>query len=111
MITDAPTDNHGKGESFSPTDLVASALISCMITVMAIAAERKNISFNGVSGLVQKKMKNNPRRIDALIVKIRILEEGQTTQDKESLKKIANDCPVALSLHPDVNQVLSIEYH
>jgi putative redox protein len=100
--TDAPKDNMGKGESFSPTDLVATALGSCILTVMGIAARKMNIDLSGMSVMVHKEMVASPvRRIGKLMANInfpmQVIEEH-----KEKLQEIAFTCPVHQSLHPDV---------
>ena len=110
LITDAPVDNNGKGESFSPTDLVATSLITCMITVMGIEAQKKNIPFEGVKGDIRKLMRNDPRRIARLETTIEILDQGQSSEEKDLLRKIAEDCPVALSLHPEIDQRLELRF-
>jgi putative redox protein len=102
LNTDAPKDNHGKGESFSPTDLVATALGTCMFTVMGIAARTMNIDLKGAKVTVQKEMVATPlRRIGKLGVKIKIPGKF-TDEQKQKLENIANTCPVHKSLHPDI---------
>jgi putative redox protein len=102
ITTDAPKDNHGKGESFSPTDLVATALGSCMLTIMGIAAGKMQIDITGTKVTVTKEMIAVPiRRIGKLITSITIplaLNEEQ----KQKLKDAALTCPVHQSLHPDI---------
>ena len=102
LETDAPVDNHGLGESFSPTDLVATALGSCMATVMGIVAERKEIDLTGLHVVVHKEMSaDTPRRISRLPVEIQMpLLEGHPAA--ELLKNTALSCPVHQSLHPDL---------
>ncbi len=110
--TDAPTDNQGRGEAFSPTDLVANALGTCIITTMAIFARRDGIELAGSSLDVTKIMTTQPpRRIARLAVKITL--EASPMPDEATrtrLEKIAHTCPVAISLHPDVEQAVSIEW-
>ena len=101
--TDAPTDNRGKGERFSPTDLVCTALATCMATTMAIKATDKNIELKGLLVDVQKHMASEPRRISKIDVKVTfppalVLEE----KDRIYLQKIGDTCPVVKSLHPDI---------
>ncbi len=102
LNTDAPKDNQGRGESFSPTDLVATALGSCMLTIMGIAARTQNIDITGATASVDKEMTAAmPRRIQRLTVKIhvpRVLSEA----DREKLERAARACPVHKSLHPDI---------
>lgn len=107
IITDAPTDNHGKGEAFSPTDLVATALASCMISIMGIVAMKEGITkADGAQAEVTKIMYPDPRRIGE--IHVTILMPGLPYSDKE--KKIyehaAFTCPVAKSLHPEIKQII-----
>ena len=104
IITDAPLDNNGKGESFSPTDLVATALGTCMITVMGIYAEKNWILMPNVYSRTNKFMPSNPRKISKLKIEI-IFDDNQLSDvDKQSLKEVALNCPVSKSLHPDLKQ-------
>lgn len=107
--TDAPIDNNGKGERFSPTDLVASALGSCMLTIMAMSAESRQISIIGTICEITKIMHTDPRRIGEIIVKMHI-KGKKTYSDKEKiiLEKAALTCPVYLSLHEDVKKTIEI---
>jgi uncharacterized OsmC-like protein len=105
IITDAPVDNKGKGESFSPTDLTAVSLASCMLTIMGIKAQESNIDINDTSAEVDKIMLSNPRRIGEIIVKIK-LPEHLSEKELTILKRSALTCPVALSLHPDIKQTV-----
>ena len=100
--TDAPKDNQGRGESFSPTDLVATALGTCMLTVMGISARTLNIDISGATAEVEKEMTAAaPRRIQRLAVKIHVpLSLGAT--EREKLERAAHACPVHKSLHPDI---------
>ena len=102
LVTDAPVDNQGKGESFSPTDLIATALGTCMLTTMGIVAQRLSIALEGVQLTVRKEMAGTPsRHIERLTVSITVpgvLEDPQ----KESLTRAAMGCPVKQSLHPDI---------
>ena len=109
--TDAPTDNHGKGERFSPTDLVATALGSCMLTMMGIKSADMSINLDGTSVDIQKHMKPDPRRIGGIDVVIRF-PEGLQLSDKEKtiLQNTALSCPVAKSLHPDLLQNISFNW-
>jgi putative redox protein len=108
LSTDAPKDNMGKGESFSPTDLVATALGTCMMTLMGIAARSLNVDLTGTHITVQKEMVATPmRRIGKLGVKITI-PARLTAEQKEKLEKAALTCPVHKSLHPDVQ--LPVEF-
>ncbi|MFZ9981911.1 MAG: OsmC family protein, partial [Cyclobacteriaceae bacterium] len=97
IITDAPLDNHGKGESFSPTDLVCSALCSCMMTLMGILADREGIRLEGLKGEVVKVMTAAPRKIAEIHIILRHLKLEATDEQKEKLKRAAQTCPVALT--------------
>jgi putative redox protein len=102
LNTDAPKDNQGKGESFSPSDLVATALGSCMMTIMGIAARNMNVDLKGTHVTVQKEMITTPlRRIGKLGVKFNIPVKV-TDEQKKKLENAAMTCPVHKSLHPDV---------
>jgi putative redox protein len=102
LNTDAPKDNQGRGESFSPTDLVATALGACMLTIMGIAARTQNIDISGATASVEKEMTATPpRRIERLTVKIHV-PRSPSPADKEKLERAAHTCPVHKSLHPDV---------
>jgi putative redox protein len=107
VITDPPVDNHGKGESFSPTDLVATALGACMATIMGIFAQRHAIELKGMTIKVQKEMVQQPvRRIGKLTTEIRVpLPESH--EHRASLERAALTCPVHQSLHPDVEKPLT----
>ncbi|MBC7572473.1 MAG: OsmC family protein [Spirosoma sp.] len=110
--TDAPTDNQGRGEAFSPTDLVANALGTCIITTMAIFARRDGIELAGSTLDVTKVMTAQPPRRVARI-EINITLQASPMPDEATrirLEKIAHTCPVAISLHPDVEQAVSIEW-
>jgi putative redox protein len=102
LITDAPKDNMGNGESFSPTDLVATALGSCMMTIMGIVAQRMEIDLTGTSVIVTKEMTQVPvRRIARLGVTLNIPTK-LTQEQKEKLQAAATACPVCRSIHPDI---------
>jgi uncharacterized OsmC-like protein len=108
--TDAPPDNNGKGEKFSPTDLLATSLASCMITIMSILAERENIPLE-VSAEVTKIMADNPRRVGEIQIKLSIKDFNYTDKQKKMLENAAYTCPVAKSLHPDIQQKISIIWY
>ena len=104
--TDAPVDNHGKGERFSPTDLVATALASCIVTTMAILAP--SIDITGAECEVEKIMTVNPRRIGEIVINIRFPSSGPySDQDKSRLEHIANTCPVHQTIHPDCKRTIN----
>ena len=103
--TDAPVDNHGKGDRFSPTDLVATALATCIVTTIAILAPSINIV--GAECQVEKIMASNPRKIGEIIVTISFPESGPyTDEEKKRLELIATTCPVHQSLHPDCKRTI-----
>ena len=110
LITDAPTDNMGKGEAFSPTDLVATALASCMLTVMGIKANQLDINLGGTKALVEKKMVSNPRRIQQVNVSITFPENSWPENIQKSLQNVAVNCPVAKSLHTDIKQNVQFNF-
>ncbi|MHA3770040.1 OsmC family protein [Verrucomicrobiota bacterium sgz303538] len=104
IFTDAPVDNHGRGESFSPTDLVATALGTCMMTVMGIFAQRHEIDLKGATVTVEKEMVSSPvRRIAKLTTEIRMPIPANHPQ-REALERAALTCPVHQSLLPDVEK-------
>jgi putative redox protein len=107
VISDAPVDNNGKGEAFSPTDLVANSLASCMLTIMGIVAVRENIDIKGAEAAVTKTMSASPRRIAKIQVDITFPALAYSNEDKKRLELSARACPVAKSLHPDIEQVVS----
>jgi len=107
IITDAPTDNHGKGEAFSPTDLVATALASCMISIMGIVAMKEGITkADGASAEVTKVMYAEPRRIGEVHVTITMPALKYSEKEKKIYEHAAYTCPVAKSLHPDIKQII-----
>ncbi len=110
LITDAPPDNQGKGEYFSPTDLVATALGSCMITIMGISARTHGFDLTGVRWSVTKIMADNPRRIGEIFIELTFPPNNYSESNKRILEHIIKTCPVALSLHPDVKQTVVVEY-
>ena len=102
LSTDAPKDNQGRGESFSPTDLVATALGTCILTTMAIQARTLGLNVEGATASVEKEMTTEgPRRIGRLVVQIRVPQALSET-DRLKLERAAHTCPVHRSLHPDV---------
>lgn len=108
--TDAPVDNHGRGEAFSPTDLVSTALGACMMTVMGIVAERHQLDLSGSTFAVTKHMSTDtPRRIVQVDVAFE-LPAALEASDRALLERTARTCPVAVSLHPDIRQNVSFAY-
>ncbi len=109
LQTDAPVDNQGRGESFSPTDLVATALATCVLTTMGIAARREGIPMEGSTATAEKEMTTvSPRRIARLTVHVH-LSIPRSADPKGVLERAGLGCPVHRSLHPDVEQI--IEFH
>ncbi len=110
IITDAPLDNNGKGESFSPTDLLAASLGSCMLTIMGIAAKTHGFNIDGTRVNIIKKMASNPRRVSGVEVKFDFPEIYYDSHTRSIIEKAALTCPVALSLHPDLEQNVTFNY-
>lgn len=106
IITDAPTDNHGKGEAFSPTDLTATSLATCMITIMGLSAQSRGWDLIGTRAEILKVMASDPRRISRIEIDLHMPDGDFSDDDKKILEKAARTCPVALSLHPDIEQVI-----
>ena len=103
IATDAPVDNKGKGENFSPTDLFAAALGSCMLTIMGITAKTHEFSIDGSNIDIDKIMGKNPRRVSS--IKILINLKGEFShKEKQLLMKAAHHCPVSKSIHPEINE-------
>jgi len=107
--TDAPKDNAGKGEGFSPTDLVATSLASCMITTMGIKARQHEIDLVGTHADVVKEMSANPRRISAIRINI-YFPHNYNNKNKKILEHIAHSCPVGRSLHIDIEEDITFHY-
>ena len=110
IITDAPLDNQGKGEAFSPSDLMTASLSSCMLTIMGIAARTHEIPFENISCKVTKIMVPNPRKLGEIIIEFDMGTQVYTDKQKAILQNAAHTCPVALSLSPDLKQTLSFNY-
>lgn len=109
ILSDAPTDNHGKGEAFSPTDLLANALGSCMISIMAIKSKDMNLDLVGSTVEVTKIMQAEPRKI----AKIEIVMNMSVSVDEKSktiLERTAMNCPVLLSLNPDIEKAITFNW-
>jgi len=110
IITDAPTDNNGKGNAFSPTDLVASALCSCMTTVMGICANKNQFDLPNSTAHVTKVMSSYPRRISKIIIEINFDKNNLSDQQIEKLVAVAKVCPVAQSLSLDLVQEVKFNF-
>ncbi len=109
--TDAPTDNQGKGESFSPTDLLCTALGTCMLTIMGISANTHNFNIDGTKVRITKIMKSDPRRVGEIIVEFDMPAISYSDKQKEILRLAAENCPVAKSLHPELIQTIIFNYN
>lgn len=110
ILTDAPVDNNGKGEKFSPTDLVSSALGSCMVTIMGIVANRDSVSLEGLTWEVTKIMQSSPRKISEIIVEFHWENPVKDEAMIQKLKNAAKTCPVALSLDSEIKQTLKFNF-
>ena len=109
IITDAPVDNQGKGEYFSPTDLLATMLASCMLTIMGIMARQFKFSIDGATAEVTKVMGTEPRRVNEVIIDF-CFPAGLTEKDKKCIQVAVDNCPVGKSLHPDLKQTIHLNY-
>lgn len=109
ILSDAPVDNHGKGEAFSPTDLVANALGSCILTIMGIKAQDLNVDISGTTAEVTKIMQTEPRRIAKIEINITFIKQ-QDEKIKKILEKAAMTCPVFNSLHPDLEKIITFNW-
>ncbi len=110
LITDAPLDNNGKGEAFSPTDLLATALATCMITVMGINANKHGLNIDGIDCDVTKIMAINPRRVCEIVIELNFPKNNFDEAQKEMLRDAAYSCPVAVSLHPDLKKSVTFNF-
>lgn len=109
ISTQAPRDNGGAGGSFSPTDLVGAALASCAMTTMALAASREGIPWSETSARVEKRMTSAPRQIAELSLEIQ-MPAGLNAEQRAHLEEVARKCPVARSIHPDVQLPIAFSY-
>lgn len=110
IITDAPTDNNGKGEAFSPTDLVCAALSSCMMTLMGIKARDEGIDLTGMTSRITKTMASDPRKIAKIKIDFHIDQLEATEKQVKILKRAALTCPVALSINENIEQEISFNF-
>lgn len=110
IYTDAPTDNHGKGEAFSPTDLASTSLASCILTIMGIAANRHDIDIKGTKADVEKIMTSDPRRIGKINITITMPDLEYSSKQKKILEAAAHHCPVGLSLHDETEENIIIHW-
>jgi putative redox protein len=109
LFTDAPKDNEGKGEAFAPTDLVATALACCMISIMGIKARKNEIDIVGTKAEILKVMKSSPRRISRIEIEI-TFPKSYNDKNKKMLERAAITCPVGKSLHNDIEQKITFKY-
>jgi uncharacterized OsmC-like protein len=110
VVTDAPVDNKGRGEFFSPTDLVSSALGSCIYTIMGIAAREHGFSIEGSSCSITKVMTDKPRKIAEIRIDIDLTSQKFTDKEKKILEHCVKTCPVALSLNESVFQNVTLKF-
>ena len=109
FITDAPVDNNGMGQAFSPTDTVATGLASCMLTMMGIKADGLKVDITNATAEVTKHMSADPRRISKIEVVLRLPAEV-SVKNRKILENTANTCPVLYSLHPEIEKVITINW-
>lgn len=110
IVTDAPSDNHGQGQAFSPTDLCAAALGACAMTIIGLYAQNHGLDVTGAKMEITKTMSANPRRIGRLEVIFHMPDRPYTEKQKASIERAAHTCPVHLSLHPDMEQVFTFHW-
>jgi uncharacterized OsmC-like protein len=110
VITDAPLDNQGKGEAFSPTDLMSTSLGCCMLTIIGIAAKTHEFDIDGTIVQITKIMQAHPRKVSEIKVDFKLPANHYSEKQKSIIENAARTCPVALSLHPDVIQTLTFSY-
>jgi uncharacterized OsmC-like protein len=110
LITDAPPDNKGRGEAFSPTDLQATSLGCCMITIMGIAAREHGFSIDGTTAKVWKIMAENPRRVGEIKIELTFPQNNFSEKELKIIERSAYTCPVYLSLHPDLKKTIIFNF-
>ncbi|MEO5675638.1 MAG: OsmC family protein [Chitinophagales bacterium] len=110
ILTDAPLDNHGHAEAFSPTDLVAASAGACALTIMGIAARDRGFNIENTKVEVTKEMSSNPRKISALRLEFTFPAKNYTEEQKRLIRHIAHNCPVMLSLHPEIRKDIVFYY-
>lgn len=109
ILNDAPVDNHGKGEAFSPTDLLANSLATCMFTIMAIKANDLQVDLKGSTAEVTKVMQASPRKISEIVIDF-AMSTSVDEKNKAILERVAFTCPVYLSLNPDIVKTISFNW-
>ncbi|WP_129716094.1 OsmC family protein [Pedobacter sp. SYP-B3415] len=110
ILTDAPVDNKGKGEAFSPTDLLATSLGNCMLTIIGIAANEHGFSIDGATAEVTKIMGEQPRRVTGITIELHFHAQEYSQKQRSIIENSAKTCPVAYSLHPDIQKTISFNY-
>lgn len=110
IITDAPVDNHGKGQAFSPTDLCATAVGACAMTIIGLYARNHGVDVTGAEMEITKSMSADPRRIGKVEVIFTMPDRPYSEKEKKVMERAAHTCPVHLSLHPDVEQVFTFKW-
>lgn len=109
ILTDAPTDNRGKGEAFSPTDLLATSLGTCIMTIMGIKAMDNNIDITGTKLEITKIMASDPRRVDEVVMEFHFPDKPYTIEEKKLIESVAGISPVPLSVHTNLKQ--TVRFH
>ncbi len=110
VITDAPLDNHGKGEAFSPTDLLCTSLASCMLTIIGISAENHSFNIDGAEVDVTKIMADSPRRVSKIIIDFHFRDNNYSEKNKKIIEYAAYNCPVILSLNPEIVKEVNFNF-
>ena len=110
IITDAPCDNRGKGEAFSPTDLLATSLGNCIMTIMGMKAMDNGIDITGTEIEITKIMANDPRRVDEVVLEFNFPKKGYSADQKRLIESVAGSSPVPLSLHPQLKQTIRFNW-
>jgi putative redox protein len=110
IITDAPTDNHGKGEAFSPTDLLSTSFAACALTIMGLAAIEHKFSIDGTTVNMTKIMAENPRRVTEIVLEFTFPPNNYTEKEKKIIDCCVRTCPVSQSIHPDIKQTVIYNY-
>ena len=111
IVTDAPVDNKGKGEAFSPTDLMSTSLGCCMMTIIGISAQTHGFDVDGTTISITKIMAEHPRRVNEIIVEFDFPARVYSAKEKEFIWHSARTCPVLLSLHPDLVKTIKMNFH
>lgn len=110
FITDAPPDNQGKGEAISPTDMVATALGTCILTTIGIKSQFSDFEIDGATARITKHMASDPRRISEIVVELNFPPKNYSDKTKQIIENTAKHCPVAQSLHPNTKQTLIFNF-